>query len=288
MNAEELHELDLAHWVAAAPANQRRFRQAVHIVLMTISTSVGLRSRMIMKGGLLMAIRYDSSRFTKDIDFSTHEMWSSADQEALLAELEAQLEWTNQQLPYDIVCRLQGAILSPANQVGSFPALKLSIGYASRSNPSHMARLKAGMSPDVVKIDHSYNEAVYDVEVLSLQGGEQLQTYGLCNLIAEKYRALLQQPLRHRNRRQDVYDLYLLLCRCAPLSDHERMQIAGYILKSCASRGIEANPRSISDAQIKAMAASEYAGLADDIGDDLPAFEESFARIESFYLELPW
>ena len=36
------------------------FREAVHIVLTAISTSSALRSKMVMKGGLLMAIRYDS------------------------------------------------------------------------------------------------------------------------------------------------------------------------------------------------------------------------------------
>ena len=67
----KLEELNLPAWVARAAPDKRHFREAVHIVLSAIGTSVALRSTMVMKGGMLMAIRYDSSRFTKDADFST-------------------------------------------------------------------------------------------------------------------------------------------------------------------------------------------------------------------------
>ena len=61
-------------WVQQAPDKpQRGFREAVHIILESIGRSKHLQARMVMKGGLLMAIRYDSSRYTRDIDFSTTE-----------------------------------------------------------------------------------------------------------------------------------------------------------------------------------------------------------------------
>lgn len=67
-----LNEVDMEAWVQQAPDKpQRGFREAVHIILESIGRSQHLHARMVMKGGLLMAIRYDSSRYTRDIDFST-------------------------------------------------------------------------------------------------------------------------------------------------------------------------------------------------------------------------
>ena len=41
-----------------------------------------------MKGGLLLAIRYDSSRFTRDLDFSTTEQYQADMADQLLDEFE--------------------------------------------------------------------------------------------------------------------------------------------------------------------------------------------------------
>lgn len=96
--------LDLPAWVAKAPPNKRYFREAVHIVLTAIGSSCALRSTMVMKGGLLLAIRYDSTRFTKDADFSTQKKYEEADASALLDELDQQIDLANQQMQYDTIC----------------------------------------------------------------------------------------------------------------------------------------------------------------------------------------
>ena len=105
----------------------------------------------------------------------------------------------------------QKAEMRPPRADANFPTLGLSIGYAPRSKQRELQRLIAGQAPTVVEIDYSYNEAVLDVEVLRLTDGNSLLAYSQLNLMAEKYRSLLQQPTRRRNRRQDVYDLALLL-----------------------------------------------------------------------------
>ena len=43
---------------------------------------------MVMKGGLRLAIRYDSSRFTRDLDFSTTEQYQADTADQLLDEFE--------------------------------------------------------------------------------------------------------------------------------------------------------------------------------------------------------
>jgi hypothetical protein len=63
-----MHKLNIVKWVAADPA-QRSFRQAIHTVLTAISGTPDLKTSMIMKGDILLALAYESPRFTSDIDF---------------------------------------------------------------------------------------------------------------------------------------------------------------------------------------------------------------------------
>lgn len=73
-------EHSIEDWIAAAPRDRVTFRQAVHIVLQAVASSEYLQPRMIMKGGMLMGLRYQSSRFTEDIDFSTSLRYADIDE----------------------------------------------------------------------------------------------------------------------------------------------------------------------------------------------------------------
>ncbi len=288
MKPEQVREVDIAGWVDAASVEQRNFREAVHLLLTAISRSAGLRSKMIMKGGMLMAIRYDSTRFTRDADFSTTEKHDKGSEDALLAELDAQIDLANDQLSYDTMCLRQSAKLNPKTPDASFPTLNIRIGYAPRSHARQMRRLLAKQSPTILEIDYSYDEAVYEVEVLTLEDGSGLRTYGFTNLIAEKYRSLLQQPLRKRNRRQDVYDLFMLIKSCDPLSDSERLQVQKHLVNSCKSRDIDAKQNSMSNEIVRAMAAEDYPSLAGEIEGELPEFEIAYLAVRGFYEQLLW
>jgi len=57
-----MNEVEIEAWVAQAPQGQQGFREAVHTILDSIGHSKNLSAKMVMKGGLLLAIRYDSSR----------------------------------------------------------------------------------------------------------------------------------------------------------------------------------------------------------------------------------
>lgn len=289
VNDAKLSPVDLAAWVSRGDEQHRGFREAVHIVISAISDSAPLRTQMIMKGGLLMAIRYDSTRFTRDVDFSTREKYASGSEQALLAELDQQLERFNDAFGYDTLCRRQRAKLNPPRSDATFPTLTIGIGYAARSNARQLQRLLQLQSPHVVEIDYSYNEAVLDVEVLRLSNGQELQAYSHLNVIAEKLRSLLQQPVRRRNRRQDVYDLHLLVTHgVTPTNEIERKRLLQVLQQSCAERGINAERESILDAQVKAMARADYDSLADEVDGELPDFEDAYGMVCALYTSLPW
>lgn len=286
---QSIQTLNLQAWVDAAPADKRYFREAVDLVLSAVGASVNLRSQMVMKGGMLMAIRYNSLRFTRDADFSTRDLYRAGDEIAIVDELRRQIDLANGYSSYDTMCRLQTATLKPKGPIKTFPTLSMSVGYAPRSQPRLLQRLQAGQSPTVVEIDVSFNEAVLDAELLRLGNGHDIQVYSLINLMAEKFRSLLQQPLRKRNRRQDVYDLWLLVNGLGQFSDDETIQLAACIEASCGSKGIAVNRKSLADPMIKQMSGVGFAQLKGDVDtQDLPDFESAYQVIQAFYESLPW
>ena len=89
-----MEECDIAAWVQRAPdAAQRELRQAVHTVLVAIGRSSDLQPHMIMKGGILLAIRYESSRYTRDIDFSTAQRFADFIRRHFVRSLKADSQW---------------------------------------------------------------------------------------------------------------------------------------------------------------------------------------------------
>ena len=286
--SDAIETLDLAAWVARAPDDKRHFRGAVHIILTAIGTSTALRTQMVMKGGMLMAIRYDSSRFTKDADFSTRDRYAKGDENGLLVELDAQLVLANEQFSYDVLCVRQKAEMRPARPDANFPTLALTIGYAPRSKPRELRRLLAGQAPTVVEIDYSYNEAVLDVEILRLTDGDSLRAYSQINLMAEKYRSLLQQPARRRNRRQDVYDLSLLLQGGHLLDASEQARLLDCLIVSSKARDIDPHVHSLRDPKVRAMTSEGYDTLQPEIEGALPPFEGVYQAVQDFYEQLPW
>ncbi len=243
---------------------------------------------MVMKGGMLMALRYESSRFTKDADFSTRDLYVSGDEDELWAELDVQLALANAETEYDTMCMLQRSKVMPSGPQKTFPTLSLSIGYAARSNEKAMQRLLAKQSPSIVEIEFSYNEAVLDVEVLRLADGDQLQVYSLINLMAEKFRALLQQPVRNRHRRQDVYDLSLLLQEAQNWSNAEKSGLKACLIASAQAREIHAHAESMRDPDIKRRASEGYESLGSEVDGPLPPFDDIYQAVQDFYEGLPW
>lgn len=283
-----MNEVDIEAWVAQAPQGQQGFREAVHTILDSIGHSQNLSAKMVMKGGLLLAIRYDSSRYTRDLDFSTKERYTAESADAILAELTDGLVSAENRLPYATACRLQSYKVKPKGENKTHHSLALKIGFANRSNAAAMARLEAGASAQVVEIDYSFNEAVFDVEVLELDGGATIHSYTLANVLAEKMRSLLQQPIRKRNRQQDVYDIWLLLESGPALAAEDLAKVHEMLVASCASKGIVSDVESMEVDAVVTMARAGYQDLASDVEGELPTFEDAMNRVVSLYRSLPW
>jgi hypothetical protein len=287
----EIVDVDVRAWVEAAKTDLVRYRdrQVTEIVLAAIGVAPNLKKTLVLKGGAVMALAFKSERVTGDVDFS-----ADADPEAfarlVVEELNALLPKTAITLGYiDLLCRVQSVKKMPRAknfEEHDFPALLVRIGSAVRGTGEEK-RLDIGQGTRVLDMEISFRDQVYAFQELNLtDAGVAVRAFTLHELIAEKLRALLQQPIRNRYRRQDVYDIAFLV-ETNQLGDEDRTQILTTLIKKCRTRSIEPAITSIDDPEIVKRAQADWDTLKLELSD-LPPFEERFAIVRELYVSLPW
>lgn len=283
-----MQNCDLSGWVAAAPdPKTRELRQAFHTILYAISTSPHLHTQMLIKGGILLVLRYQGSRFTRDIDFSTNQSFAEFDEASFVSEFATSLALAVEALPYDLDCRIQSTQVDPAREDATFKNFRVRVGHAYKRSRKHV-HLMRNNCPDFVELDYNFNEVTARTEELKISGGGTIYAYSFADLIAEKYRAILQQEVRNRYRRQDAYDLYRLLLNYPIRSSDEKRAILTSLLAKAKSRNLSVDRSSISRAEIVSRSSKEYSQLGSEIEGSLPSFDDVFQIVREFYESLPW
>ena len=165
----------------------------------------------------------------------------------------------------------------------------MTIGYAQKSDSRVHRRLLAGQSPQVVGLDYSLNEPLGKIETLELDGDKTIRVYDLVELIAEKFRALLQQERRNRVRRQDIFDLNFILNTHPEINDKvSKQKILNRLKEKSAARELPVNQESMANPEIRSRAQAEYPQLANEIDGELPQFDVIYTVVEEYYRSLPW
>lgn len=283
-----MEQLDFAEWVKRSEnVANAAFRQAVHTLMLAISQADSLHTRMIFHGGLLLAIRFQGIRYTKDIDFVTEDKRIQLDEKHFIAALNQALALACENLPYGLDCRIQSYRVKPPGENRNFQSLKIGMGYAYKGAPGHR-RLMKGESPTVIEIDYSFNEVNQQIDTIQMVDGGTILAYSLPDLVGEKYRAMIQQKSRNRRRRQDAFDIYWLL-KCGYLEDRMlKILIYRSLLIKAQSRQVAINKDSLADEEIVERSKAEYLTLADEIDGELPPFEEVYITVRNYYEALPW
>lgn len=283
-----MNQIDLENWVESETDPQRReFRQAVHLILRAVASSEKLAPCMIMKGGVLLAIRYSSSRFTKDVDFSTRRRLQEVDLKGFIEDFEEALAPVSADNDYGLAVRLQSYDLNPSNKPdAAFPTLQIKIAYANRSSSGEMQRFNRKQSAKTIQIDYSFNEWASDVEEQPLDGGK-LGMYAYHDLVAEKLRSVLQQPIRNRSRFQDIYDLCLLLEFEAP-TDEDKEVILNKLRAASSERNVPLSREGMRDPKVVELSKREYHNVRALIANNPPEFEEAYEKVKEFFESLPW
>lgn len=283
-------KVNVKEWVERARADPVAYqrRQTVEITLNAIAMTAPLKKNMFLKGGILMGLAYDSPRQTSDIDLTTDAAPAGDSGDKVRKLLDSAFPRAVAALGHaGLMVKIHSVKLLPKGRFpdAKFPAMKIKIASAKRGTAQERA-LREGRAPIVIDADISFNEPLLQIQVLELTGGRELRAYGLADLIAEKYRAVLQQVPRKRERRQDVYDLDRLLAG-NETDDALQAQIFDALVAKCKARKIKPTPASLEDPEIKRRAGANWQSMELELGE-VPDFEGCFARVAEFYRNLPW
>lgn len=276
---EEVRDDPIAH----------RDRRVTHILLAAIGFTPDLQKTMILKGGTLMMLAFGSPRGTQDVDFTV-----TATPEPFAAELAKKLDPAMQrasaQLGYlDLVCRVQKLKRLPrleTFETATASALRITIGHAQRGT-NEERRLDEKQAPRALQVDLSFKDPVIHVTGAHLERPlVTIRAYTFEDIIGEKLRALLQQQIRNRQRRQDIYDIAWLLDAHDPDEEAKR-RIFESLTGKAEARDVEISINSFDDPEVKRRAHAGWDTLELELSA-LPDFEELFARVRDFYRSLPW
>lgn len=255
--------VDIDQWIEKAKADPEAYleRQVTEIFLAALGMTTPFAHEIFLKGGILMGVVYESPRQTGDVDLTAISDPTSETVDALKAALGDALPRAAARLGYpDLLCAVQSSRFMPSEQMfetARGPALSLRIGYARRGSLQE-AKFRAGRSPTILDVDISFREPVNAIQLVRLgETGETFRAYSLIDLIAEKLRALLQQEVRNRNRRQDIYDIASLLA-CFTLDDEEKQTLLDTLCEKSKARAIEPDSEALSRAEIKERARKEW------------------------------
>lgn len=283
-----MDSLNLAAWVNTATSiTEKEFRQAIHTLVLAISKSRLLQTKMVVHGGILLAIRFNGIRHTKDIDFVTSEQYSEYNEKDILKHIDESLTLACESLNYGLDCRIQSHRLNPPGKDRSFQTMQINMGYAYTGTEKHK-RLLRNQCPDILEIDYSFNETNQHIDTLQVVDGGKIKAYSISDLMAEKYRTIIQQTIRNRNRRQDVFDIYWLLKNNFLEDDNLKKTVYESLIIKARTRGIILKRYALRNKETINRSSSEYHLLAQEISGDLPPFEVIYKKVRIYYEALPW
>ena len=264
---------------------EARIRFAQYGVLRAIGASAQLRQALVFKGGNALDFVWHAYRSTRDLDFSV-------DMDALATPLDAHSlgEFLNGglrlvQRDLGIAFKIHRVKKQPPGEGATFVTFEAKVGYALPDEVALRRRMERGEpSSNIVPVEVSLNEPICGSTVVALQDANSLRVSDVDDIIAEKLRALLQQPIRNRTRRQDLLDIASLL-RDGPPIDHQR--VADFLLRKAAARDVTVTRRALRDPEIATRARDGYDELASTTRQPFIPVEEAFGALYRLVDALP-
>jgi len=272
------------------PAMQARTHFAQYVVLHAVAASRTLRGFLVLKGGNALDFVWQPNRSTQDLDFSADLVVDNLGAEVdrlkgLFVPALAPADPT-----FGVLCRLASIKQEPPGADKTFVTYRLQIAYALPDQGSlrnHMERDPKFPGSQFVKVEISINEPICADERIDISGTEgrlYLRVSTREDIVAEKLRALLQQPIRNRTRRQDLLDIAVILRVGAPL-DGDR--VAEFLQRKAAARDVPVSWAAFHAPEIMDRARQDYAALAETTRLLFVPFDEARDLFYAFVGTLP-
>jgi predicted nucleotidyltransferase component of viral defense system len=169
---------------------------------------------------------------------------------------------------------------------GTHPTYTIKAGYQLPGDP-YFADFETSTRTvsSVAELEISLNDVVCEDRKSSGAAGDvRVTVCVLEDIIAEKLRALLQQPIRNRNRKQDVYDIARMIQLHGSSLDREK--IGKYLLQKGGARHVEVS-RSAFNADVRRRAEYEYETLFSRNDPDFIPFDQAWSAVMHLVAEIP-
>lgn len=233
------------HHVSVTEARQR-FAQ--YGVLRAIATSRQLGTILVFKGGNALDFIWQPNRSTVDLDFS-------ADMQAITGDFDERTlrHLFARALPVSgrvlgITFSVHSVTRQPPGEGKTFITFTAKIGYALEDDQRNRARIENEQpSTSVIPVEISLNEPICADTRVQLDDTHHLRVSTVEDIIAEKLRALLQQPIRNRTRRQDLLDIAVILHAETAV---DRSSVAAFLLEKARARDVPVSRAAFRDPEI--------------------------------------
>jgi predicted nucleotidyltransferase component of viral defense system len=235
----------------------------------------------VLKGGNALDFVWQPNRSTRDLDFSSKDSTLTAEQIRTL--LAPSLDRVSRST--GVLYRVQRMEQQPPGPNRSFITFEGSVGYALPDDQRNRQLIQQDKSSKAtVPLDVSLNEPIGGTVEIDIASSNPLQVCVLEDIVAEKLRALLQQPLRNRYRSQDVLDI------CVAVRENPNLDIklvAEFLLEKAKARDVPVSRAAFHEKQIRSRAFEGYDGLQETTRNAFVEFEEALAIVLSFVDRLP-
>jgi predicted nucleotidyltransferase component of viral defense system len=278
---------DVAAWATreAVALQDARVRFAQFVILGSIASEPTLRNNLVFKGGNALDFALQPNRSTIDLDFSLDMATGPdlADGEALQTAISAGLRRVAPM--YGCGLAVHAVRQNPRGSDRSFVTYTARVGYALPDQRQLLIRMASGQSsPHVMPIEISINEPIFDSSTFVINerfGALRIST--LEDIVGEKLRALLQQSIRNRTRRQDVLDLAVAI-RLNPALD--RARVASALVLKANARDVPVSRAAFNSEDLALRADQDYAALEGTTRTLFIPFDEALAIVLAFVDEL--
>ncbi len=265
-------------------SNEGRVRFAQYAILRGIASSRTLSELLVFKGGNALDFVWQPNRSTRDLDFSADmgivgDTWDPAEVGALLKDsLRGGLGIVTAQL--GVVFAIHSVTKQPPGPGSTFVTYALRIGYALPDQGPLIGRLAQGLpSPQVIPVEVSLNEPICADRPTDIRATHTLRVSTLEDIVAEKLRALLQQPLRNRGRRQDLLDIAVIL-GANPHLDHAL--VAAFLERKARARGVPVSRAAFRAPEIARRASQDYEALRETTRKTFVPFDQALQSLLNF------
>ena len=244
-----------------------------------------LRELLVFKGGNALDFVWNPNRSTRDLDFSADHLadYDDINENSLKISLLQALAPVSRSLNMSFA--INRVEQQPPGVDKNFITYTANVQYALPDQASLRKRIASReIVAQVIPVEVSLNEPICADERVAIDTNLNIRVSTPEDIVAEKLRALLQQPIRDRTRPQDLLDIAVLLQETERL---DPLLIADYLARKAEARNVSVSRAAFHDDELARRAEEGYAELEHSARRHFIPFRTALTTLQELVSQLP-